>query len=69
MANPAHTVRLRLTPGDLVSFDNRRILHARDAYEEGSAGKRHLQGTYVDADEMMSRLEALHDEQLTRNDM
>ena len=38
--------------GDLVSFDNRRILHGRDAFESG--GHRHLRGIYIDHDEIRS---------------
>ena len=44
-------------PGDLVGFDNRRILHGRDAFE--SAGSRHLRGTYADHDDFYSRLRVL----------
>ncbi|MEM7093030.1 MAG: TauD/TfdA family dioxygenase [Actinomycetota bacterium] len=39
-------------PGDVVGFDNRRILHGRDAYESG--GHRHLRGIYIDHDEVRS---------------
>jgi gamma-butyrobetaine dioxygenase len=45
------------TPGDLVGFDNRRILHGRDAFESG--GTRHLRGTYADHDDLYSRLRVL----------
>ena len=44
-------------PGDLVGFDNRRILHGRDAFE--SAGSRHLRGCYADHDDLYSRLRVL----------
>ncbi len=40
------------TPGDVVGFDNRRILHGRDAFESG--GRRHLRGMYIDQDEIRS---------------
>jgi len=48
----------RLNAGDLIAFDNRRILHARNAFnlEEGN---RHLQGCYVDKDELLSRIRVL----------
>ena len=48
----------RLNAGDLIVFDNRRILHARNAFnlEEGD---RHLQGCYVDKDELLSRIRIL----------
>lgn len=39
-------------PGDLVGFDNRRVLHGRDAYASG--GARHLRGFYVDRDDVLS---------------
>jgi gamma-butyrobetaine dioxygenase len=39
-------------PGDLVGFDNRRVLHGRDAFESG--GHRHLRGMYIDHDEIRS---------------
>ncbi|MGI9623447.1 MAG: TauD/TfdA family dioxygenase [Acidimicrobiales bacterium] len=45
-------------PGDLVGFDNRRILHGREAFDEG-AGRRYLRGTYVDHDEVHSRVRVL----------
>ncbi len=41
-------------PGDLVGFDNRRVLHGRDAFESG--GHRHLRGTYIDHDEVRSSM-------------
>lgn len=43
--------------GDLVAFDNRRILHGRDAFESG--GSRHLRGCYADHDDIFSRLRVL----------
>lgn len=39
-------------PGDMVGFDNRRILHGRDPFESG--GYRHLRGIYIDHDEVLS---------------
>ena len=51
-------------PGDLVGFDNRRILHGRDAFE--SAGSRHLRGCYADHDDLYSRLRVLRRDQVHR---
>lgn len=45
-------------PGDLVGFDNRRMLHGRDAFDP-AGGIRHLRGTYVDHDEVYSRIRVL----------
>ena len=45
----------RLEAGQMWCFDNRRVLHARDAFDAAS-GARHLQGCYVDRDELLSRI-------------
>lgn len=45
-------LRFHLEPGDLVAFDNRRILHGRDAFDSG--GRRHLRGLYIDHDDVRS---------------
>lgn len=39
-------------PGDMVGFDNRRILHGRNAFTAG--GVRHLRGFYIDHDDVRS---------------
>jgi gamma-butyrobetaine dioxygenase len=51
-------LKFRLTAGDIMCFDNRRVLHGRDAFT--GSGKRHLQGVYIDRDEIMSRARALN---------
>ena len=45
--------------GDLFSFNNRRVLHGRKAFDMNS-GNRHLQGYYIDRDEIESRLNFLN---------
>ena len=45
----------RLHPGDLVCFNNRRVLHGRRAFQL-NGGQRHLRGCYVNIDEFKSRL-------------
>lgn len=45
----------RLDPGQLWCFDNRRTLHARNAFDP-SSGARHFQGCYIDRDELLSRI-------------
>lgn len=55
---PEFELKFRLTAGDIMCFDNRRILHGRDAFT--GSGKRHLQGVYIDRDEIMSRSRALN---------
>lgn len=47
----------KLQPGELMLFDNTRVLHARKAYSAG--GQRHLQGAYSDLDGLYSCLRLL----------
>lgn len=56
--DPAAMVRIKLVPGDVLVMDNRRTLHGREAYEAGR-GLRHLQGCYVDAGGLASKLRVL----------
>ena len=48
-------VRFRLEPGNIFAFNNRRVLHGRTEFDPKS-GDRHLQGYYVDRDEIIGRL-------------
>ncbi|VVO42038.1 gamma-butyrobetaine dioxygenase [Pseudomonas fluorescens] len=45
----------RLNPGEMWCFDNRRTLHARNAFDP-TTGARHFQGCYIDRDELLSRI-------------
>ena len=47
-------LRFLLNAGDLVMFDNRRLLHGRTGFDL-SEGLRHLQGCYIDIDAPRSR--------------
>lgn len=51
-------MRFPFVPGDIVGFDNRRVLHGRDAFEP-SDGSRVLRGMYIDQDEVYSTLRVL----------
>ncbi len=51
-------INFRLESGDIFSFNNRRILHGRTAFNPNS-GERHLQGYYMDRDEIIGRLNYL----------
>ena len=51
-------IKFRLAPGDIFSFNNRRVLHGRTAFNPNS-GHRHLQGYYMDRDEILGRLNFL----------
>ncbi len=45
---PRRPIEITLQPGELVAFDNRRVLHGRRAFH--STERRHLQGCYIDID-------------------
>jgi len=47
--DPAFQIRQTFVPGMLVMMDNHRVLHGRTAFDHG-AGRRHLQGCYIDHD-------------------
>ena len=51
-------IKFKLERGDIFSFNNRRLLHGRTAYNPNS-GHRHLQGYYMDRDEIIGRLSFL----------
>ncbi|WP_227368544.1 TauD/TfdA family dioxygenase [Halomonas sp. M20] len=48
-ADPVHEIRFQLNAGELMLFDNSRVLHGRTAFDTGE-GRRHLQGCYLDSD-------------------
>ncbi|WP_338800198.1 gamma-butyrobetaine dioxygenase [Pseudomonas sp. RSB 5.4] len=52
---PRFRMMQRLNPGELWCFDNRRTLHARNAFDPAT-GARHFQGCYIDRDELLSRI-------------
>ncbi|XP_045413653.1 gamma-butyrobetaine dioxygenase [Lemur catta] len=49
----------KMNPGDVITFDNWRVLHGRQSYEAGTEISRHLEGAYADWDVVMSRLRIL----------
>lgn len=53
--DPRFQIRFPFAPGTLIGFDNRRVLHGRDAFEP-SAGLRWLRGCYIDQDDVYSTL-------------
>lgn len=56
---PTSRLARKLAPGDIVMFDNRRILHGRTAYAAG-AGRRWLQGCYAERDGLLATLNRLN---------
>ena len=49
-----HQAKIKLEAGDLLAFDNTRVLHGRNAI--GKGGKRWLRGCYMDGDDVDSTL-------------
>ena len=48
-------IDFRLESGDIFCFNNRRVLHGRTSFDPNS-GNRHLQGYYIERDEILGRL-------------
>ena len=53
--NNKFKIDFRLEAGDIFCFNNRRVLHGRTEFDPNS-GNRHLQGYYVERDEIIARL-------------
>lgn len=49
----------KLQPGELMMFDNERVLHGR---EVSAIGERHLQGCYADKDSLLSTMRTIQGE-------
>jgi gamma-butyrobetaine dioxygenase len=49
LSDPEFEFRFLLNPGELMMFDNNRVLHGRTGYDPNE-GMRHLQGCYIDRD-------------------
>ena len=58
LRDPKYALSFAYAPGDLVCFDNRRILHGREAFDPGG-GSRWLQGCYADKDGLRSAYDAM----------
>ncbi|CAK8697396.1 gamma-butyrobetaine dioxygenase-like [Clavelina lepadiformis] len=54
LVRPELMFQYRLREGDMLFFNNRRMVHARAAYKS-NGGTRRLQGTYIDIEELKSK--------------
>ena len=52
-------VEHRLRPGEMLVFNNRRMLHGRRGFSQRGAARRHLRGCYVNIDEFANRFNLL----------
>ena len=57
--NKKFKIDFRLEAGDIFCFNNRRILHGRTSFDPNS-GNRHLQGYYLERDEILAKLNYLN---------
>lgn len=53
-----YRLNLRLEPGQLITYFNNRALHGRAAFD-GKSGERHLQGCYLNLEDLESTLRVL----------
>ncbi|KAL5413337.1 hypothetical protein PMIN03_003770 [Paraphaeosphaeria minitans] len=60
LSNEENLFEYKLNEGECVIFDNRRVLHARRAFDV-TKGERWLKGAYVDDDVFFSRLRVLQE--------
>ena len=56
--DPRYHLVFAYRPGDLVAFDNRRVLHGRNGYD-ATHGRRFIEGIYSDRDELHSAIRIL----------
>jgi len=55
LRDPEYQLHLRLRAGDLIAYDNSRVLHGRAPFD-ASSGERHLQGCYINREDVDSML-------------
>lgn len=54
--HPDNAITFKMQPGDILSLDNRRVMHSRKDYSDGA---RQLNGAYVDWDEIYPKIRVL----------
>jgi len=62
--DPTKLLEVSMKAGQVACFDNRRVLHGRRAFDPGR-GQRHLQGAYLEREDMLSRIRVLRRAQAT----
>ena len=58
LRDPSYQLTIKMKPGDMLAYDNRRVLHGRESFDPAT-GHRHLQGCYVSHDDLLSKLRLL----------
>ena len=58
LREPKYRLNMRLAAGELIAYDNNRVLHGRSTFD-ASSGERHLQGCYLNQEDLDSTLRLL----------
>jgi gamma-butyrobetaine dioxygenase len=58
LRNPKYRLMLRLQPGELIAYNNNRVLHGRTSFD-ATSGERQLQGCYLNQEDVDSALRLL----------
>ena len=64
--DPKYSLHVALEPGQMVMFDNHRVLHSRTEFDP-STGNRHLRGFYIERNEIDSRIRVMAREMSNSN--
>ncbi|KAH8245818.1 hypothetical protein KR038_000061 [Drosophila bunnanda] len=56
-----HSCSFKTTPGDVLTFDNLRLVHGRTGYDDTDRNVRHILGAFIDWDIAYSRLRVLQE--------
>ena len=64
--SPDYQISFPFAAGDLIMFDNRRVLHGRGEFYP-KTGDRALRGTYVERDDVMSKIREFEQQQHRKN--
>lgn len=57
--HPDNVINIKTKTGDILTFDNVRLVHARKGYEDNDYNERHIVGAYVDWDVAFSKIRVL----------
>ncbi|XP_049792672.1 gamma-butyrobetaine dioxygenase-like isoform X2 [Schistocerca nitens] len=60
--SPKNQARIKTRPGEILIFDNIRLIHGRAGYDDKPGNERHIIGQFLDWDEVFSRLRVLRKE-------
>ena len=59
LREPANQIEHKMIPGDMITFNNSRVLHGRSAFTVQGGQSRFLRGIYLDWDIMYSLMRVL----------